>query len=309
MATKLYINYVRLSEFPAARYEVKQLYLSADKVLNAITTESGRTRWRFRFSISAETVGSVQTPHGYHDTVYRYMVKGDTVHLWVCVAVPTDTAMPVPDYQELTLSGASAIFAATGETINTAVEGNNNYGWVPGSVLSDSVKKARAIAKIKAWRAQKKAWLLEAPEYADLVPNIVTHLGYWLRSADYVIKLMYDMGVAGTLDWLIVAKIAEEAIKGPRTLDPDGDGAYNVEFFQRLKVAATGFPTGPTFGALWVRTWDITGIGNVDRVADFTADVINTHGNGGTNPLTDPPDRTYHNIPAAYNSTADYWSS
>ena len=308
MATKLYINYVRLSEFPAARYEVKQLYLSADKVLNAITTENGRTRWRFRFSISAETVGSVQTPHGYHDTVYRYMVKGDTVHLWVCVAVPTDTEMPVPDYQELTLSGATEIFAATGETINTAVEGNNNYGWVPGSTLSDAEKKARAIAKIKAWRAQKKAWLLEAPEYADLVPNIVTHLGYWLRSADYVIWYEFNKkntNANGAYDWDIIEEIAKEAIKGPRTLDPDGDGAYNVEFFQRLKVAATGFPTGPTFGALWVRTWDLTSVGNVDRVADFTANVISSHGSTDSS----LPDRTYHDIPVTYNSTTEYWTS
>lgn len=310
MATKLYINYVRLSDLPgvSSGYTVKRIHLMQDKEL--VVRVADGNRYRYNFRNTPQTVGSIESPHGYQDTVYRYMVDADGVlHAWIACIVPGDTALPEPDYQVVSHNAAATIFLAQGETdsYGSTVD-MTAYAWVPGA-LTTQQKKSRAIASIEAFREQKKRWLLEAPEYADLVPNIVTHLGYWLRSADYVIKLMFDQGEAGTLDWLIVESIAKEAIKGPRTLDPDGDGAYNVEFFQRLKAAATAYPTGPTFGALWVRTWDLTGVGDVDRVADFTADVINTHGNGGTNPLTDPPDRTYHNIPAAYNSTATYWSS
>ena len=310
MATKVYVNYIRKADLTGVD-EIRRIHLSADKFIRIYvddTTHGALSPKQFDFGNAVETPESVEVPGGYSELVYRYQVDADgTLHVWIVCAVPTNTNMPVPDYEVTTHSGAATIFLATGET-DAFVGGGSAPSWIPGA-LTTGQKKTRAISAIKSWRAQKKSWLLEAPEYADLVPNIVTHLGYWLRSADYVIKLMYDQGVATTLDWLIVEAIVKEAIKGPRTLDPDGDGAYNVEFFQRLKVAATGFPTGPTFGALWVRTWDLSSVGNVDRVADFTADVINTHGNGGTNPLTDPPDRTYHNIPAAYNSTADYWSS
>lgn len=309
MATKLYINYVRQSDVPSA-HPVKKIHVRADKYIQVKERHPGHggidTIDHYNFSNAVETQGSVQVPRGYSEILYRYMIDADgTLHAWICCVVPENTALPVPDYQEkeYTSGFPVAVFLAQGET-NTLDNGGGQPNWLPGA-LTTADKKARAITKIRAFREQKKTWLLEAPEYADLVSNIVTHLGYWLRSADYVIKLMYDQGVAGTLDWLIVEKIAAEAIKGPRTLDPDGDGAYNVGFFQRLKVATTNFPTGPSFGALWVRTWDLTGVGDVDRVADFTANVISSHGS------TDPalPDRTYHDIPATYNSTTEYWTS
>ena len=301
MATRVYINFVRGADVPASVPEVRRIEIVRDKYL-LIRHSAGQAR-AFRFIDTPETQGSVESPNGYRDIVYRYRVEGSTVHLWVCCVVPANTALPTPDYEVITYSQKETLFLAVGQT-DTTDPFSTPVDWVPRA-LTTQQKKERAIGKIKAFREQKKTWLLEAPEYADLVPDIVTHLGYWLRSADYVIKLMYDLGVAGTLDWLIVAKIAEEAMKGPRTLDPDGDGAYNVEFFQRLKVAATNFPTGPSFGALWVRTWDLSDVGDVDRVSDFTANVISSHGS------TDPslPDRTYHNIPATYNSTAEYWTS
>lgn len=309
MATTLYINYVRSADVPGVR-DVRHVYIWRDKVLCAKVMTGADTSEEvyYDFRNAAETLGSVSRPNGYSDFIYRYRIEGDTVHLWVAVGVPRDTPLPKPDYQVLETdvsadAGGLSIFLATGETIDTSQPHRGTHDWVPGA-LTDAEKKARAIAKIKAWREQKKAWLLEAAEYADLVPNIVTHLGYWLRSADYVLKVMYEAGVAGTLDWLLVEAIAKEAIKGPRTLDPDGDGAYNVVFFQRLKAAAVSFPTGPDFGALWVQTWDLTDVSDVDRVSDFTAEVIHSH--GSSDPLL--PDRTYHSLPSSYNSTSVYWS-
>lgn len=299
MATKLYINYVRQSAVPTAP-EVKKILVREDRHLQIKrVVDDIDVVTDFDFRLSPQTNRSINTPNGYADTIYRYLVDSSDLHVWVAGVVPENISLPKPDYQVIEHSAAATVFKVSGETDSVDTLSGTQPAWIPGA-LTTAEKKTRAITQIKAWRAQKRTWLLEAPEYADLVPNITTHLGYWLRSADYVLKLMFDMGVAGTLDWLIVEAIAKEAIKGPRTLDPDGDGAYNVEFFQRLKVAAASYPTGPTFGALWVRTWDLSEVDDVDRVADFTADVIQSHGQ--------TTDRTYHNIPADYNSTADYWS-
>jgi len=300
MATKLYINYVRQSAVPLAP-EVKKILVLSDRHLQIKRVVDGvDIVTDFDFRTSSRTTESLNTPNGYADTIYRYLIDNSDVHVWIAGVVPTGVSLPKPDYQVIEHSAAATVFKVSGETDSAETPSGTQPAWIPGA-LTTAEKKVRAIRAIKSWREQKKSWLLEAPEYADLVPNITTHLGYWLRSADYVLKLMYDMGVSGTFDWLIVEAITKEAIKGPRTLDPDGDGAYNTEFFQRLKVASVGYPTGPTFGALWVRTWDLTDVVDVDRVLDFTADVIQSHGQA--------TDRTYHNIPADYDSTAIYWST
>lgn len=301
MATKLYINYVRRSDVPTAR-EVRKILLREDRHIRITHSVDGdQTATDYDFTASPTTGTSEVTPNGYADTIYRYLIDDSHLHVWIACAVPINMALPKPDYQVITATGAATVFLADGETgtIDESLT-TSPPDWIPGA-LTTSEKKARAITAIKAWREQKRIWLLESPEYADLVPNISTHLGYWLRSGDWVINQEFTKPDATRYDYLIIAEIAKQAALGPRTLDPDGDGSYNVEFFQRLKAAAASFPNGPSFGALWVQTWDLTSVSDVTRVDDFTADVIQSHGQ--------TLDRTYHNLPAAYDSTADYWSS
>jgi len=137
----------------------------------------------------------------------------------------------------------------------------------------------------------------------NCVPNISTCFGYYLRSADYVLKRMFQQGKDGKLDWQIVEAIVKEATKGPKSLDPAGDGDYEAAFFVELKEILTNRPSQPDFGALWVRTWDLTRISDVKRIDNFKDDVVETHG------ATDPkkPDRTYSDMPQNYDSTNDYW--
>lgn len=311
MATKLYINYVRQADVPTA-HPVKKIQLRSEKYIQIKERNPAHggidTIDHFNFANAPETEGSVQVARGYAEIVYRYMVDADgTLHAWICCVVPENTALPVPDYQVKEYGSDAtfpvSVFLATGET-DTLDNGGGQPNWIPGA-LTTAEKKARAITAIQAWREQKQTWLLEAPEYADLVPDIINHLGYWLRSADWVLNQEFTKDDATRYDWLIIAAIAKAAAKGPRTLDANGDGSYDVEFFRRLKAAATAFPTGPNFGALWVRTWDLTGVADVRRVSDFTADVINSH--GSTSPLL--VDRTYHNLPSSYDSTAEYWTT
>jgi len=321
MATKLYINYLRKSDISGID-EIKRIHLSHDKNIRIREDDSFHgivVSKTYDFRNAAETQGSISSPNGYSDNVYRYMVEADgTLHAWICCAVPLDTALPSPDYQEVEHTGAATIFLAQGEA-DSVVGGGSSPHWIPGA-LTESEKKTRAIDAIKAWREQKKTWLLESPEYADLMPNITLHLGYWLRSADYVIWYEFDKKkraeagetVTGALDWLIIEAIAKEAAKGPRTLDPDGDGAYNVAFFQAFKALVegsagtpfptAGFPNGPDFGALWVQTWDLTQVSDVVRTASLSV-VIATH----YQPLA--TDRTYSGLSASYNPTAEYWTS
>lgn len=298
----VHVNFLRADDLPTGQTvdETRKILWLGDDTAQVKCFDGVQIKaFNCDFSNAPVTVDSQETPNGYSDIIYRYHKTAELLSLWIACIVPDNTEIPKPDYQIFSPTAAATLWKAVGENDDVETALQSPPDWIPGA-LTTQQKKDRAITKIKAWREQKKAWLLESPEYADLVPEITKHLGYWLRSADYVLKLMYDMGVAGTLDWLIVEAIAKEATKGPRTLDPDGDGAYNVEFFQRLKVAAAGYPTGPTFGALWVRTWDLSDVSDVQRVADFTADVIQSHGQ--------TTDRTYHSIPADYNSTAVYWS-
>ena len=301
------IQYIRHSEVPSLP-QVKKILALAEKHLQ-IKTQVGNTvtTYNLDFRLSGVTKpGTIGvSPNGHSDILYQYFVSDDDLEATVVCPVPGNTALPVPLNQRKTISTFPAtLFLATGESA-TIEQTTTTPNWIPAA-LTTAAAKALAVEAIKAWRNQKQQWLLEAPEYADLLPNIVTHLGYWLRSADYVIKLMWDQAVAGTLDasgssdWIYLQKIVKEATKGPLTLDADGDGHYDVAFFRRLKNAVALFPNGPGFGALWVRTWDLSSVLNIDRVADFTADVLQTH--GGT------VDRTYHNMPSSYDSTADYWS-
>jgi len=307
MATKLYINYLRNYDISEQNISVtvRKILLRSDRNLQIKYSTGGQIlSVDYDFSSAPVTGISEVTPNGYDDLVYRYMVDNEHLHLWIACFVPENTGIPTPDYQELTYDAMASVFLATGETSDLETASASPPSWIP-TALTELQKKERVISKIKKWRDQVKTWLFESPTYAALVPDILTHLGYWLKSADYTIKLLWDEKVAGTTtyDWSVLEAVIDEAIKGPSTLDPDGDGAYNIEFFMNLKTAISSFPTGPTFGVIWVDWWSLTGTSTADdvsRVPNVVTSIL-TH--------SDMAHRIKSNIPNDYNPLSEYWTS
>ncbi|MYB01987.1 MAG: hypothetical protein F4118_12400 [Acidimicrobiaceae bacterium] len=303
---RIHINFLRLSDLPAGH--------TADKVLKILwlgndtaqvkSSNNGQIRvFNLDFSNAPVTTDSQETPNGYSDIVYRYHKTTEMLNLWIACFVPDNTGIPNPDYEERMYDARTSIFLATGETNDVETPSGASPSWIP-TALTELQKKERVISKIKKWREQVKRWLFEAPTYAALVPDILTHLGYWLKAADYTIKLLWDEKVAGTTtyDWSVLEAVIDEAIKGPSTLDPDGDGAYNVEFFMNLKTAISSFPTGPTFGVIWVDWWALTETSTADdvsRVPNMVTSIL-IH--------SDMANRIKGNIPTDYNPLTEYWS-
>ena len=294
MATTTYINFIRSPSVP----EVKKIILKADKHLQIKRVVGGsEVVTAYDFTNTPE-IRSTSRPN-YDDTVYRYMVDADGLHVWIACGVPANMALPVPDYKVQEYTAMATVWKATGEdnTIETETSGAQP-DWIPG-VLTTAEKKALAVEALKVWRRQVERWLFEAPKYATLVPDILTHLGYWLRSADYVLSELWREAI---LDWLTYESVVKEATKGPSSLDPDGDGAYNVEFFLRLKSAVASFPSGPNFGALWVNWWALSAsstVSDVSRVSNMVTDVL-THAEVAA--------RTKSGMSETYNPTVAFWS-
>lgn len=303
MATKLYISYVRSDKVPGVM-DIAKIHVIEDRHLQISTDTGGQIASQdFDFRNSTPTDDSKNSPNGYADIIYRYLVDSDDLHLWIAVGVPTDTEMPSPDYQETEYSSAATVFLAAGETDTVEVSVVPTPNWVPG-LLTDAQKKEKVKAKLSKWRDQINHWLREAPIYATLVKDIYTHLGFWLRSADYTIKVLWDEKNDGTTtyDWTVLEAIIDEAIKGPTTLDPDGDGAYNAEFFMNLNSAIASFPNGPNFGVLWTNWYTLTSAStsaDVDRVHVIT-DIL-TH--------DEMASRIKSNMPSNYNATLEYWEA
>lgn len=314
MATQIYLNFVRRADVPTAPL-FKKLHLKRDKVIAAKMIEVGGNtlfaEWDFENAPDSMDTIDVPQARGYRDGVYRYLIKGSTAHIWVAVGVPDDTEIPVPDYQEIQASTQQAVFIAHGETNALESTYNVGFGWMPGA-LSETDKKNRCIEDIKAWRLKKKAWLLESPEYADLIPEITKHLGYWLRAADYAIYYEFNRkntNVNGAYGWDVIEAMAREAAKGPLSLDPDGDGAYNVEFFQAFRGLIYGssamggaippHPNGPSAGTIWLNTEASPAWASPSDVQRQTL----------TYSLITSQASRFTGLTAAYNPTTAYWSS
>ncbi|MXV76538.1 hypothetical protein F4Z99_19995 [Candidatus Poribacteria bacterium] len=212
------------------------------------------------FSNAPVTTDSQVTPNGYSDIIYRYHKTDDLLSLWIACIVPENTELPKPAYQLFSPTAAATIWKAVNENDDAETSLTPAPDWIPGA-LTDAEKQARVQAAIVKWRQMMEHWLLQSPKYAHLIPEITKHLALWLRAADYVVHELYGDKVVGTLtyDWLILEAIIKEATKGPVTLDPDGDGAYNVEFFQHFTTLIDSYPNGPTaWASLWVNWWELT---------------------------------------------------
>ena len=292
MATKVYLNFVPVGRITAP--VVKKVQVVGDKDLHIKRVVNGvEGVWQYDFT-GMPVVGTSQTPDSYEDTIYRYQHDADgTLHVWV--AVVTDE-LPEVRYQVQEHSAQATVWLGTGQdsTIETATSAPT---WIPGS-LSSSQWRAIAEAKIPVWRSQIRKWLMEAPQYGDLVPDILTHLGYWLRSADFMVKRAWagpNGNGPGAMSWEVFSTFMDECIKGPSTLDPDGDGSYEVGFFTRLKQATIAYPQGPTFGAIWVNWWDLNNNSDpsdVVRVGDMMRDVLAV-GHLSTRTVSDDFDGSY----------------
>ena len=275
MATKVYLNFVPTGRITAP--VVKKVQVIGDKDLHIKRVMSNVDEvWQYDFT-GLPHLTTRGTPNSYADTIYRYQHDADgTLHVWV--AVVTDE-LPDERYQVQEHSAAATVWKATGED-NLVESATDAPTWIPGAISNSEWRDIVHDIKLPAWRNQIKKWLMEAPQYGDLVPNIVTHLGYWLKSADFMIYRMWyprNGGNGGAVSWEVLATFLDECLKGPSTLDPDGDGSYDAAFFQLLNQAATAYPTGPTFGALWVNWWDLNNNSDpsdVERVDNMLTDVL-----------------------------------
>lgn len=220
---------------------------------------------------------------GYYDSLYEYAIVGDDLYVTIAARMDEETSLPSPAYQEKSVTVPATLFLATGET-----EGTENPTeiprWLP--TLSLSEKKWLAIEAIYIWRAQKEEWLLNAQKYIDLHPELPAHIGYWLRSADCVLKIFFQSDT----DPLIVRAMALEAAKGPATIDDP------LVLFRNIKNVIAQFPSGPDFAAIWVETLNLSSPSDVVRKTIL--EVLQTRGTAA--------DETYL-LPAQYDSTDTSW--
>lgn len=312
MAVRIHVNFLRASDLPTGETvdKVRKILWLGSDTLQLKCYNGGQIKaFNCDFSNAPVTLDSQVTPNGYADIIYRYHKTDDNLHLWIAAVVPDNTEIPKPDYQVFSPTAATTVWKAVGENDDVETSLRPAPDWIPGT-LSEAEKRARVGVALQAWREKKKVWLLESPQYADVIPEITKHLSLWLRAADYVLHELYGDKVVGTLtyDWLLLEAIAKEATKGPVTLDPDGDGAYNVEFFQHFATLVDSYPNGPTaFAALWVNWWELTG---TSTVADVTrknmvtevlmpTDTVDTRTKAWTDGVTLD----------AYNPATVYWTS
>ena len=143
----------------------------------------------------------------------------------------------------------------------------------PGNVppLSYPQKQARAVSAMNAWRDQKRAWMLEAAERADLDPTVPTLVGKWLRAADAALKREFQ---DSTVDPLIVAAMALEAAKGALDVVDVDQFMQSVYYGQQV----------PSNAVLWVSKAN----GVVSRVG--LRDIVD-YGAGTLDGAYDPVDK------------------
>lgn len=289
MATKLRINYLRSSDLPGVG-TTQKIFLPSDKIVEIKCHSTGgqilNEQYDFSSAVPMETSG--ESPNGYSDLIYRYLIEDDAVTLWLACVVSDDTALPTPDYQEYEITDfPRTIFLSEGITDGSeAVTGNPS--WVADlNAMTYPQKQALAVSAIKAWRNYKEDSIVRSERYLDLNPLLPGHVAYWFRSADRVIqKFFQDPDV----DPLIVAEMAKKASEGPTTIDD------RLTLLRNLTGLIGQFADGPTFAAIWVETRNLSSPSDVTRKT--IVEVLATRGT--------PADETY-DLPADYDSTKTDW--
>lgn len=220
---------------------------------------------------------------GHLDTLSEYAIVDDELYATIAARVDENTPLPFPAYEEKVVTPPGTVFLATGET-----DGNERVTeiprWLP--TLNYRQKQELAIEAIMLWRVQKEEWLINAPKYIDLHPLLPVHIGYWLRSADCVLKIFFQSDI----DPLIVRAMALEASKGPATIDDQ------LTLFRNIKNVIARFPSGPDFAAIWVETRNLESPSDVSRKTIL--EVLQTRGTA--------EEETYI-LPTQYDSTDTSW--
>lgn len=126
-------------------------------------------------------------------------------------------------------------------------------------------KQKRAIKAIYQWKSQKREWMTQAAERADLANNLVRKVGRWLKSADAAIKHKFQ---DPNTDPLIVESIANMALYGALDIT-------DVDTFMRSVHYYNVTPDTPK---LWVNPdTDPPARVNLADIVEYSTADINDH--------------------------------
>ena len=288
MSTKLNINYLRVSDLRIGT--ITKIIVSADRVLEIKCHDDGGQILNngYDFTSAVSKPESCESPNGYNDLIYRYQIEDDDLTLWIACVVPSDTKLPLPDYQEYTVNEfPTTIFLAEGTTDVSELI-TNNPSWVSElSALTYPEKQRRSVNQIKEMLIKKEEDIERSSRTLDLNPELPKHVGYWWRSAVAVIKMFFQ---DSNTDPLIVAEMAKQAAAGPTTRDDQ------LTLLRNLNSLIARFPNGPDFAAVWVETQNLTSPSDVRRKTMLQ--VLSTRGTA--------QDETY-DLPSDFDSTDESW--
>ena len=289
MQTDVYINFLQSADLSGVP-TIRKIRVSANRVIdiNCHATGGEILNERYDFSSVVSMRESKQSPNGLLDLIYRYHVTDDLLKVWIVCVVPEGTDLPdiVEQWFEVT-SFPQTLFLAEGVTDgDSAITGT--VAWTTAlATLTDAEKKVIAIREIEAMFDKKEADIENANKYLDLHKDLAVHVAYWWRAAISVVKRFYQ---DTTVDKLIVARMAEEASKGPTTRNDQ------LTLLRNLLGLMTQFPEGPNFGAIWVETRNLSSPADVRRKTMLQ--VLATRGTEA--------DETYP-MPADFDSTDTSW--
>ena len=296
---KIHLNFVPKDKINAPEVTKVQFAPPAHLYVNRLINGAEEVN-HYDFS-HVQPGGTQQAPGRYQDTVYRWHKDNHKSMVNVWIAVVTDD-LPETKYRVSGHKAKKTVWKAKGQN-NAFDTVTHKPTWAP-SMMTDADWKAIADAKLPLWREQIARWLMLSPQYAHYMPDITTYFGYWLKSADAALFEIRSTVVAqpNKMSWKIFGTVLDEVIKGPKSLDPEGDGAFEPLYFQRLAEIKETYPTGPDFGLIWVNVWDLTDMSipsDVIRVKNITKDIL------------DDKIRTYRTQPVRkydeYNPLEVYW--
>ena len=289
MATEVNINFLRSENLPSVP-EIKKIIVSSDKIIdiNFLQMDGQTVNKRYNFSSAFSMNESGQSPNGYTDLIYRYLVADNLLKIWLACVVPENTEMPNEiDQTFLVEAFPETLFLAEGISDGSSTI-TETIAWTTAlATLSDEKKKEIAIREIETMLAKKESDIENASKFLDLNPQIPAHVGYWWRSAVAVIKRFYQ---DTTVDKLIVAEMAKQAAAGPTTRNDQ------LTLLRNLTGLITRFPNGPNFAAIWVETRNLNSPSDVQRKT--VLEVLQTRGTGA--------DETYP-MPDNFDSTDESW--
>ena len=297
---KIHLNFVPKSKINAPEVTKVQFAPPAHLYVNRIINGAEEVN-HYDFS-HVQPGGTKQPPGRYQDTVYRWHKDSHKGMVNVWIAVVTDD-MPETKYRVSGHKAKKTVWKAKGQN-NAFDTVTHKPTWVPDR-KTDAEWRKDAEARLPLWREQIGRWLMLSSQYSHFMPDATTQLGYWLRSADAALWKLWSstVGEPKEMSWEVFGTVLDEMIKGPKSLDPNGDGAFEPLFFQRLAKIKETFPTGPTFGMIWVNHWDLIDINepaDVIRVNNIIKDVLDDTHNMRVN-------RVVTIIPADHDPLEVYW--